>query len=79
MALFNLAQLASWAQARDLVKDLNAKNIGDGVAPESAETDKSGIYTELWLPGPGNFPEPHYYDEKTGIHCGLTMGRRVLA
>lgn len=59
---FNLAQLASWDQARELVKKLNEKGIGSGVCPESVDPDTSGIYTELWLGGPGNFPEPHYVD-----------------
>lgn len=66
--LFNLAQLASWAQARDLAKQLTDRGIGRGVKPESGDPELSGIYTEPWLGGPANFPEPHYFDEKTGTH-----------
>lgn len=67
---FNLSQLATWEQARDLAKKLGAApyNVGGGVMPETGDPATSGIYTELWLSGPGNFPEPHYFDEKTGQH-----------
>jgi len=68
--LFNLAQLASWDQARDLAVKLSVGPIvvGGGVLPETGDPETSGIYTEYWLGGPGNFPEPHYFDEMTGTH-----------
>ena len=68
--LFNIAQLASWEQAREYAAKLSVGPIvvGGGVMPETADPTTSGIYTELWLGGPGNFPEAHYYDERTGTH-----------
>lgn len=66
MAGFNLSQLATWDQARELAAQLTGRGIGRGVAPENADQEKSGIYTEPWLGGPGNFPEPFHLDESTG-------------
>ena len=68
--LFNLAQLATWDLAREYATKLSSGPvvIGGGVMPETGDPETSGIYTELWLGGPGNFPEPHYFDEKTGQH-----------
>jgi len=68
--LFNIAQLATWEQAREYAVKMSAGPIvvGGGVSPETDDPTTSGIYTELWLSGPGNFAEPHYFDELTGKH-----------
>lgn len=65
---FNIAQLATWEQARETASKLSAGPIvvGDGVKPETSNSNTSGIYTPEWLPGPAGFPEPHYFDEKSG-------------
>lgn len=65
-AFFNAAQLVTWDQARELATQLTALGIGRGVKPESGDMDQSGLYTELWSPGPGGFPEPNGVDPKTG-------------
>ena len=70
---FNISQLASWKQARDFVKILNARNFGGGVKPENTDPDLSGIFTLLWLPGPGGFPEPHYTDEQGVMYYPLLL------
>ena len=65
---FNIAQLATWEQAREYANKLSAGPIvvGGGVKPETSQTATSGIYLPEWLPGPAGFPEPYYTDEKTG-------------
>lgn len=65
---FNLSQLATWEQARELATKLGAGPIvvGGGVKPESTDPNQSGIYKPEWLPGPGSFPEPAYVDPETG-------------
>jgi hypothetical protein len=68
--LFNLAQLATWDQAREYAVKLSVGPIviGGGVLPETGDPTTSGIYTEYWLGGPGNFPDPHYFDATTGLN-----------
>ena len=65
---FNIAQLATWDQAREFATKLGAGPIvvGDGVKPETSNPNTSGIYIPIWLPGPAAFPEPHFFDEVTG-------------
>jgi len=65
---FNIAQLATWEQAREYANKLSAGPIvvGGGVKPETSNTASSGIYTPEWLPGPGAFPEPHFFDDVSG-------------
>jgi hypothetical protein len=45
--LFNIAQLASWEQARECAAKLSVGPIvvGGGVMPETADPSTSGIYT----------------------------------
>jgi hypothetical protein len=66
---FNIAQLATWEQAREMATKLGAGPIvvGGGVKPETANAATSGIYRPDWLPGPGAFPEPHFFDQQTGL------------
>jgi hypothetical protein len=66
---FNIAQLATWEQARELAAKLGAGPIvvGGGVKPENADQSRSGIYRPDWLPGPAAFPEPHFFDQQTGL------------
>jgi hypothetical protein len=66
---FNIAQLATWEQARELAARLSAGPIvvGGGVKPENANPAVSGIYRPDWLPGPAAFPEPHYFDPQSGL------------
>ena len=65
---FNLAQLSTYDEAREIAQKLSAGPIvvGGGVKPENSNQDLSGIYRPSWLPGPGAFPEPNYVDEVTG-------------
>ena len=65
---FNIAQLATWEQAREYAKKLSEGPIvvGGGVNPETSNNRTSGIFIPEWLPGPAAFPEPHYFDEVTG-------------
>ena len=65
---FNIAQLATWEQARECAAKLSAGPIavGGGVLPETSNAATSGIYIPEWLPGPAAFPEPHFFDEVTG-------------
>lgn len=67
----NTNQLSTIEQARALVAELNARNIGGGVLPEfnsgtpaapDFRNERSGIFLLPWLPGPGNFPEPRFGD-----------------
>ena len=61
---FNPAQLATWQQARDLAKQIDAFRqstgalMGGGVAPETTDAATSGIYVPSWAGGPAGFPEP---------------------
>lgn len=66
--IFNEKQLVTYESARAVALRINseANPIGGGVAPESASPDLSGIYTDLWL-NPGEFPEPGYIDDVTGV------------
>ena len=65
---FNLAQLATWDEARECAFKLSAGPIviGAGVKPESSDPNSSGIYIPQWFGGPSGFAEPHHVDEKTG-------------
>jgi hypothetical protein len=60
---FNVAQLATWEQARDLAARLSQGPlvVGNGVAAESQNPDTSGIYIPAWLTQTG-FQAPHYVD-----------------
>ncbi len=66
---FNIAQLATWDQARECAAKLGAGPfvVGGGVKPETPNPATSGIYTPDWLGGPAAFPEPHYFDPQTGL------------
>ena len=66
---FNIAQLATWEQARDCAAKLSTGPfvVGRGVKPETANPATSGIYIPEWLPGPAAFPEPHFFDPQTGL------------
>jgi hypothetical protein len=65
---FNMAQLATWEDARHYANILSAGPIvvGQGVSPETNDPDKSGIYIPTWVGGPGGFAEPNYADPQTG-------------
>ena len=65
---FNIAQLATWEQAREYASKLSSGPIvvGGGVKPETSNSNTSGIYIPEWLPGPAAFPEPHFFDEVSG-------------
>lgn len=65
---FNMAQLATWEDARHYANILSAGPIvvGEGVSPETSDPDKSGIYIPFWVGGPGGFAEPNYIDPATG-------------
>jgi hypothetical protein len=72
---FNIAQLATLEQARETARKLSAGPIvvGDGVRPETADQETSGIYRPSWISVAWS-PEPYYKDEKTGheyfyLHC----------
>ncbi len=65
---FNMAQLATWAEARELAKVLSAGPIvvGGGVQAESKDNSSSGIYLPDWNGGPDGFLEPAHTDDRTG-------------
>jgi hypothetical protein len=65
---FNMAQLATWEDARKFANILSAGPIvvGGGVSPEASDPDKSGIYIPLWVGGPAGFAEPNYTDPQSG-------------
>lgn len=65
---FNLAQLATWEDARECAHRLTAGpiTVGWGVLPETTNPKTSGIYVPDWLGGPTGFPVPHYNDDATG-------------
>jgi hypothetical protein len=65
---FNLAQLATWEDARECAHRLTVGPIavGWGVLPETNDAKTSGIYVPDWLGGPTGFPAPHYNDDATG-------------
>jgi hypothetical protein len=67
--LFNIAQLATWDQARECAAKLSAGPlvVGGGVKPETANRATSGIYIPEWEGGPASFPEPHFFDPVTGL------------
>lgn len=67
--LFNTAQLATWDDARKYAAILSAGPIvvGNGVCPESNDSNKTGIYIPSWDGGPASFVEPNYTDPQTGI------------
>ena len=60
---FNVAQLATWEQAREIAARLSQGPIvvGNGVAPESSNAARSGIYIPEWLTHTG-FAVPHHVD-----------------
>lgn len=62
MATFNGAQLTTLDQARAFVQAVNTRGVATGVAPEDDSenyvNDNSGIYLDVWEPGPANFPRP---------------------
>jgi hypothetical protein len=66
---FNIAQLATWDQARQYAKILSSGPIvvGGGVHVENHDPNVSGIYIPSWDGGPGGFAEPNYVDPKTGV------------
>jgi hypothetical protein len=65
---FNMAQLATWEDARRYAVILSAGPIvvGGGVCPETNDANTSGIYLPTWVGGPGGFAEPNYADPVTG-------------
>lgn len=65
---FNMAQLATWDEARALAKTLSSGPIvvGGGVKPESKDNSISGIFLPDWNEGPDGFVEPGFKDEGTG-------------
>jgi len=65
---FNMAQLATWEDARQYANILSAGPIvvGEGVSPETNDPGTSGIYIPSWVGGPGGFAEPNYADPQTG-------------
>lgn len=65
---FNLAQLATWDEARECAHKLSDGPIvvGDGVLPETTNPNTSGIYIPAWFGGNGGFEQPNYADDKTG-------------
>jgi hypothetical protein len=65
---FNMAQLATWEDARQYANILSAGPIvvGNGVSPESSDPETSGIYIPVWVGGPAGFAEPDYVDPQTG-------------
>lgn len=67
--LFNTSQLATLEDARRYAALLSAGPIvvGNGVAPESPDQTKSGIYLPSWDAGPAAFQEPNYRDPQTGV------------
>lgn len=65
---FNIAQLATWEDARDCAKKLSSGPVvvGGGVKPESADPYTTGIYIPDWLSGPAGFEAPYQEDTQTG-------------
>lgn len=67
--MFNLAQLATYDEARELAAKMSVGPIivGGGVRPGTDETPsmKPGIYRPVWSEQPWS-QEPHYEDPKTG-------------
>ena len=79
---FNLAQLCTDQQARDMRGKINSfprpdgRHVGGGVMlgdsfiriPNGPADDptKDGIFLPSWDPGPGGFPEPNGVDPVTG-------------
>ena len=66
---FNIAQLATWDQARQYAKILSSGPIvvGGGVHVENHDPNVSGIYIPNWSGGPAGFQEPNYIDPVTGV------------
>ncbi len=60
---FNVAQLATWEQARDIAAKLSQGFfvVGNGVAPEGQNPNTSGIYVPVWLTETG-FQAPQHVD-----------------
>ena len=56
---FNMAQLATWEDARHYANILSAGPImvGQGVSPETSDPGTSGIYIPVWVGGPDS-PSP---------------------
>ncbi|MDQ6706584.1 MAG: hypothetical protein M3Z85_11480 [Acidobacteriota bacterium] len=65
---FNITQLATWQQARDIAQQLSTGPVlvGNGVKPENADMSISGIYIPDWNGGPASFAEPNFTDTATG-------------
>lgn len=79
---FNPAQLATWAEAEALAKQIDdyrvssGLKLGGGVMPITADQNTSGIYVPTWLGGPGGFPEPNDAENlKYWLHYRFFNGR----
>lgn len=59
---FNFEQMVTIEQARGFAQTVNSRGIATGVAPEDDSenyvNDASGIYLDVWEPGPAGFPRP---------------------
>jgi hypothetical protein len=79
---FNPNQLSTWAEARALVKQIDAfrqstgVNMGGGVLHETTDANSSGIYVPSWNGGPDGFPEPNDSEhERFWLHFRFANGR----
>lgn len=78
---FNPNQLATWAEARELIPRIdafrftNGVNMGGGVLPEAPDVKISGIFVPYWEGGPGGFPAPHAGDDKFWLHYRWANGK----
>jgi len=82
---FNPAQLATWAEAMQLVKVINGSQLfqaaGLFVLPQDPQHKNSGAYIPYWVSGPGGFQEPvngnqffihfRYSNGMQGMNAGL--------
>lgn len=74
-ASFNLAQLATWAEATVLARTINASAPfqAAGISILAQHPPTSGIYIPSWVGGPGGFPVPHIGDA-TFLHFRFSNG-----
>ena len=82
---FNLVQLATWAEARALAKEIEDFReitgviLGGGVRQETTDPNTSGIYVPTWAGGPGGFPEPNdTLNARFWLHFRFANGKSGL-